>query len=62
MDEKLLTAQEIADFLGVPLATVYVWSTRGTGPRALRVGRHLRYRRRDVDAWLDTRGREAQPA
>jgi hypothetical protein len=37
----------------VPPRTVYNWRTRGLGPRGIRVGRHVRYRLADVDAWLD---------
>lgn len=48
-----MTTEELADYLGVPVATVYQWRTKGTGPRAIKVGRHLRFRAADVDAWLD---------
>ena len=48
----LLTAEELAGFLGVPLNTVYVWNHRRQGPPALKVGRHLRYRWAEVEAWL----------
>lgn len=51
----LLSPQELADYLGVPLATVYVWNTRDSGPRKLRVGKHVRYRVSDVDKWLEER-------
>ncbi|MCF6507381.1 helix-turn-helix domain-containing protein [Blastococcus sp. MG754426] len=51
--DRLLSAQELADFLGVPLGTLYQWRTKGSGPRGMRVGKHVRYRRTDVDAWLD---------
>lgn len=55
MDKRpLATAQEIADFCGVPLGTVYVWSSRGTGPKFIKVGRHLRARWSDVEQWLDS--------
>lgn len=50
----LASAQEVADFLGVPLNTVYVWNHRRQGPPSLKVGRHLRYRWQEVEAWLDT--------
>jgi len=53
MSERLLTAPEVAGFLGVPLATLYQWRTRGTAPRAVRVGKHLRFRRADLDAWVE---------
>lgn len=50
--DRLMTADELAEYLGVPVGTLYVWRVRGRGPRAARVGRYLRYRRVDVDRWL----------
>lgn len=51
--ERLISAQELAAYLGVPVATIYSWRYRQEGPPAMRVGRHLRYRWRDIQAWLD---------
>lgn len=56
--DKMLTAQEVADALGVPLATLYSWRSTGKGPRGFRVGKHLRFKASDVDAWLE---RQADP-
>ncbi|MBX6389684.1 MAG: helix-turn-helix domain-containing protein [Frankia sp.] len=53
--ERLWTVQDLAGFLGVPVNTVYKWRTTGDGPPGLRIGRHVRYRREDVEAWLATR-------
>ncbi|MFF7690565.1 helix-turn-helix transcriptional regulator [Streptomyces syringium] len=53
--QPLATAQEIADYCGVPLSTVYQWSSRGGGPRLIKVGRHLRGRWDDIERWLDAR-------
>ncbi|MFB8141338.1 helix-turn-helix transcriptional regulator [Streptomyces parvus] len=50
----LLSARELADFLGVPLNTVYIWNHRHQGPRAHKVGRYLRYRWPEVEEWLET--------
>lgn len=50
--EPLLTPPELADYLGVPIKTLYTWRYRHEGPPALRIGRHLRYRRGDVEEWL----------
>lgn len=50
---QYLTPQELADLIRVPLATVYGWRHKGEGPPCMKVGRHLRYRLRDVEAWLD---------
>jgi predicted DNA-binding transcriptional regulator AlpA len=50
--EPLWTVEDVSAFLGVPVATLYQWRYRRTGPRASRVGRHLRYDPADVRAWL----------
>jgi excisionase family DNA binding protein len=57
--EPLLSAQDLADFLDVPLATIYAWRYRGEGPPGFRVGRHLRFRRIDVEGWIEERVRHA---
>ena len=56
--KKLMTPDELADYLSVTLHCVYAWSSRGGGPRVLRVGGRLRYRETDVEAWLDSVGDE----
>lgn len=53
--DRLLSTGEVAAFLTVPVATLYQWRHQGIGPRGIRVGRHLRYRRQELDAWLDSR-------
>ncbi|MGY1705522.1 helix-turn-helix transcriptional regulator [Geodermatophilus sp. SYSU D00697] len=53
MNDNLMTVQDVAAYLGVPVATVYQWNSRGQGPRRYRLGKHVRYRRADVDAWID---------
>lgn len=50
--DRLLSPQELAAYLGVPLATVYGWRYRGNGPPGIRIGRHLRYRWSDWQTWL----------
>jgi excisionase family DNA binding protein len=53
VDNALATAQEVADFLGVPLRSIYQWRTAGKScPPALRVGKHLRFRWADVERWV----------
>ncbi len=50
---KLWTPTDVADFLGVPIQTIYQWRSRGTGPAGRRIGKHLRYKPDDVEAWFD---------
>ncbi|MHB1209201.1 MAG: helix-turn-helix transcriptional regulator [Acidimicrobiales bacterium] len=59
-DEHLYTPEQLAEKLGIPLATIYRWNYLGTGPLPLHVGRHVRYRPNDVDSWLEERAAEAR--
>lgn len=50
----ILTIDQAAAYLAIPKATLYTWRTRrpGFGPRAVKFGGCLRYRRADLDAWV----------
>lgn len=50
---RLLTVEDLADYLGVPVATLYQWRYRREGPPGFRVGRHVRYRWSDVQDWIE---------
>jgi excisionase family DNA binding protein len=52
IDESFLTTEEVLDYLQVNLRTVYRLIKAGKIP-AVRVGRQWRFRKSDVDAWLD---------
>ena len=60
MTEKLLTQQQLADELEVSLRTLERWRQQGTGPAFIRVGRSPRYRRSDIDAWLERQRRSQE--
>ena len=62
LPEQLLSLQDLAELLKVPEATIYGWNHRGLGPTPLHVGRHVRYRPSDVDAWLDAKAVHARMA
>jgi len=51
--ERLMSIDDVAQMLGIPVRTLYWWRTTGKGPRGIRVGRWVRYRRADVEAWLE---------
>lgn len=48
----IMTAPQAAEYMQLPLATLYGWRVKNVGPPAHKVGKHLRYVRREVDAWL----------
>jgi excisionase family DNA binding protein len=58
--EAFLTTEEVLAYLQVNLRTVYRLIDAGKLP-AVRVGRQWRFRRRDIDAWLD-REQQSAPA
>jgi len=52
--DGLMTAADVAGFLAVSLSTVRGWVARDEIP-VVRIGRLVRFRRRDVDRWLEHR-------
>ncbi len=52
--ERHLSPKELANRTGVPISTVYNWRTYNKGPRAMRVGKYVRYRLEDVLAWEES--------
>jgi excisionase family DNA binding protein len=58
--DAFLTTEEVLAYLQVNLRTVYRLIDAGKLP-AVRVGRQWRFRRRDIDAWLDQQGAATAP-
>ena len=52
-DDVFLTTEEVLEYLQVNLRTIYRLIKAGKIP-AVRVGRQWRFRKRDIDAWLDS--------
>lgn len=47
-----LNESQVADRLGLSVATLRAWRHRGTGPRFLRFGRAVRYLPSDLDEFI----------
>lgn len=54
MTSPLITPSELSSFIGVPEGTLAQWRYLGKGPAYARLGRHVRYRRDDVESWLES--------
>jgi excisionase family DNA binding protein len=53
LSEPLLTADQVAALLAVPRSSVYEYARRRHRPLpSIAVGRHRRFYRSDVEAWL----------
>lgn len=58
--EPLLSIEELAEYLDIPVSTIRDWRTDGKGPRAIRLGGRLRFAVSDVRTWLGEQ-REISP-
>lgn len=50
---SLMTLPEMCEELGITEATAYYWRQIGKGPKGARLGKSLRYKRSEVEAWID---------
>lgn len=58
--DPLLSVEDLSEYLGVPVTTIYDWRLDGKGPCGVRVGRHVRFAVSDVLAWVEAQ-RESRP-
>jgi excisionase family DNA binding protein len=50
---EVLTTNQLADYLSISERTLIRWRVQRVGPAWTKVGHHVRYRKTDVDAWLE---------
>lgn len=55
MSERLLTAREVADRLGVSVGALLRWTRRGEVPAVKLPGGAIRYVPEQIDRWLEAR-------
>ena len=55
--QELLDTSELADLLTNKSNTIEGWRIKGVGPRYIKIGRLVRYRIEDVEAWLEAQAR-----
>jgi excisionase family DNA binding protein len=51
--KKLLNRREAAELLGLTVGTLAVWAFQGRGPAFVKVGRSVRYRVGDIEAFVE---------
>lgn len=52
-ESGLMPPKIAAKYLGVSVRCLEDWRYKGYGPAFIHLGRHVRYRRSDVDDWLN---------
>lgn len=57
-NQTFLDSDQAAEYLGLKRTTLEAWRCRGGGPRFAKLGRAVRYRKSDLDDWIESRLRE----
>lgn len=52
VSERLMNEKEVSEAYGLSLATLRAWRFRGVGVVYYKIGRSVRYRASDIEAWL----------
>jgi excisionase family DNA binding protein len=52
MNERLWGVRDVAEYLGIPVQTIYQWRTKNYGPPGRRMGKHVRFVPEEVRAWV----------
>jgi len=51
--ERTLTIDEVSEEYGIPVRTLRWYRSVGRGPVSFKLGRRVRYRKSDVDDWVN---------
>lgn len=57
-ETEALNTREAAEVLGLHPGTLANWRNRKLGPPYLKIGRAIRYRRHELEAWCNRRCKE----
>ncbi len=55
--DQLLDETQTADLICQSVRTLQKWRVAGYGPEFFKIGRSVRYRRREVNDWIESRRR-----
>jgi excisionase family DNA binding protein len=59
--KQFIDVATLADYLGVPVSTVYDWRVNKKGPAAYRFGKHIMFAVSDVSDWIEQQRDPAPP-
>lgn len=59
MQNSLLTPEELAARWGVMTITLDRWRWSGKGPRSVKIGRQIKYRAQDIEAYEEQKSRQS---
>jgi predicted DNA-binding transcriptional regulator AlpA len=50
-EDRWWTVEDVARYFQVPPKTVHTWRYTRTGPRGVKIGRHVRFRESEIHRW-----------
>jgi excisionase family DNA binding protein len=53
MEPRLLNTEQVSSYIGLAKQTITELRVKGGGPKFCKIGRAVRYKREDLDAWID---------
>ena len=56
MTRKLVTVDELSQYLSLPKATIYTWVSLKKIPGVVKLGRALRFELEVIDSWIKENG------
>lgn len=62
MAEQLMTYEDVARYTQFSVETLRNWVYLGKGPASYSIGGRRRFRRQDVEKWLESRRDQPAPA
>jgi predicted DNA-binding transcriptional regulator AlpA len=51
---EIMNEHQVADYIGMSVASVRRWRTIRNGPKFLKIGSAVRYKREEVEGWLNS--------
>ena len=55
MQEKLLSTKELSECLGIAVSIIIEYRMNNKGPIYAKLGHLVRYKKSDIDAWVESR-------
>jgi excisionase family DNA binding protein len=59
LQKEIFTINDLCELLSVTPKTVHSWRHRGIGPTSFKAGKHVRYKRSDIEAWIEQNTQES---
>lgn len=55
---RLWGTKDVAEYLGIPVNTLYQWRAKHYGPQGRRIGRYVKYLPEEVRSWASNQPEE----